>query len=248
MALSVLPLPGSDHQRLLVSAAVEAGQLLGFDSSNWVLADANATAAIRAEWIAVQSGASGSWLAVCKRAIFYDPTGPYTKGALQFLSATAGGVTETNPGAADVAVQVMGRALSTDEAYIDCDVRHVYVTANLVGTQPATAANYEAFFIANEPLELVFVQESHRVAGSNGSPVTLDIEKLTGTTALDSGVAMLASTFNLKGTADTVQAQTPTATAANRRLDVGDRMALKDSGTLTAVAGLTVTCVLTPQL
>ncbi len=49
---------------------------------------------------------------------------------------------------------------------------------------------------------------------------------------------MLASTFNLKGTADTEQCLGPSATVADARLKPGDRVALKDAGVLTAVAGL----------
>ncbi len=116
-------------------------------------------------------------------------------------------------------------------------------TANapLPGTLPATAANYGVFFIAPFACEVVSVREAHTTAGTDAGAVTLDIEKLTGTQAPDAGVSVLSATIDLKGAANTVQAPALTATTANKRLAAGDRLCLKDAGTLTAVAGVAVT-------
>lgn len=110
----------------------------------------------------------------------------------------------------------------------------------LNGAQPATAANYGVFFIATATCYVSKFQEVHQVAGSDAGAVTLMLEKLTGTTALDSGVDVLASTLSLKATANTVQTATLTATNANRTLAVGNRLALKDTGVLTALVGVAV--------
>jgi hypothetical protein len=115
------------------------------------------------------------------------------------------------------------------------------VTVSLVSTLPATAANYGNFFIADRAYQITAIRESHTVAGSDAGAVSLEVEKLTGTQALDSGVTTQAAVINLKGTANTVQSATLSATAADLLLAAGDRLALKDTGTLTAVAGLTVT-------
>lgn len=113
------------------------------------------------------------------------------------------------------------------------------IKAQLVGTQPATAANYEVFFIAPKPCMVLEVREVHRVAGTGAGAVTLDIEKLTGTQALGAGVNVTIAAFDLKGTINTVVTKKYSA-LQNRTLNAGDRLALKDTGTLTSCAGLTV--------
>jgi hypothetical protein len=117
------------------------------------------------------------------------------------------------------------------------------ITAQLVGTEPATAANYEVFFIAPKPCMVLEVREVHRVLGTNAGAVTLNIEKLTGTQALDAGVTLCKTAFNLKSTINTVVTK-KYADLQNLVLAAGDRLALKDAGTLTAVAGLTITLYL----
>ena len=102
-----------------------------------------------------------------------------------------------------------------------------------------------AIFIANGPVEVLEVREVHTTAGSHGSAVSLQVEKCTGTTAPGSGTNLLTNNsdvgFNLKGTANTVQEGTLTATRATRQLAAGDRLALDFAGTLTALAGVCVT-------
>ena len=109
----------------------------------------------------------------------------------------------------------------------------------------ATSSNYDAFFIALYPCEVVAIGETHRVAGTNGGAVTLNIEKLTSGQALDAGSVLLTTEINLKGTANTPQlfsVNDKDFVFTNvRQLDVGDRLALKDTGTLTSVAGVQVT-------
>ncbi len=111
----------------------------------------------------------------------------------------------------------------------------------LQGAAAATAANYGVFFIAPFACEVVSVREAHTTAGSDAGAVTLDVEKLTGILAPDAGVSVLSATANLKGAANTVQAPALTVTAANKQLAAGDRLCFKDTGVLTAVAGVAVT-------
>lgn len=116
------------------------------------------------------------------------------------------------------------------------------VTANLVGTTAATAANYGVFFIAPVACKVLAVRQAHTTKGTDTSAVTLDIEKLVDTEAPDAGVAVLGATkISLKGDVNTVQAPDLTGTTANKQLAIGDRLCLKDAGVLTAVAGLHVT-------
>lgn len=119
-----------------------------------------------------------------------------------------------------------------------------FVTATLPNTDPATAANYGIFFTATRPCAVKAISEVHTTAGTNVGAVTLQIERLTGTQAPDAGTVLLATAFNLKGTANTVQRGALIASGLVG-LKLGDRLCLKDAGTLTSVAGLNVTVELT---
>lgn len=119
-----------------------------------------------------------------------------------------------------------------------------WAMANLFGTSAATAGNYSIFFTATRPCIVKRISEVHTTAGTDGSAVTLQVERLQGTEAPDSGDVLLQTAFDLKGTANTVQEGT-TVTTTVLALAVGDRLCLKDSGVLTSVAGVNVTVELT---
>ena len=124
------------------------------------------------------------------------------------------------------------------------------VPITIQDTDAATAANYGVFFTASFPCEVMAISESHKTAGSDGGAVTVNVEKLTSGQALDAGVTLLSTAFNLKATANT-PAHVPSSSysfvfGTARQLDRGHRLALKDAGTLTAVAHLNVTCFLKP--
>ncbi len=129
---------------------------------------------------------------------------------------------------------------SSKVGWPDISKRVIYVHHTIYGTAAATAANYGVFFIVPVACTLIKFQEVHQTAGNDAGAVSLQLEKLTGTQALDAGSAMLASALSLKATADTVQTGTITGTIANRNLSAGDRLAMDDAGTLTAVANVTI--------
>ena len=108
----------------------------------------------------------------------------------------------------------------------------------------------QCFFIANRPYQIVGIRQVHSVAGSDGGAVNLQVTKDTGTAAPGAGTDLLTNNsnagFNLKGTANTVQAGALTATAAALKLAPGDRLSVDFAGTLTAVAGVVVTVELRP--
>lgn len=118
--------------------------------------------------------------------------------------------------------------------------------AILPGTAPATSGNYTIFFVAPFQVRFsgatcVFVTQ-----GTDGSAVTLQIEKLTGTTAPGSGTSLLMTAFNLKGANNTTQYGTlASIQKTSFTLKKGDRLALKLSGTPTSVASLVVEAALT---
>lgn len=120
------------------------------------------------------------------------------------------------------------------------------VSANIPGTQAATATNYGKIFIAPFICTVSSIKEVHGTAGNDGSAVTLSVERLQGTEAVGSGDDLLGATkIDLKGTANTVQTKALTGTTAHLTLAVGDRLALKDTGTLTSLADVCVTIELT---
>ena len=115
-----------------------------------------------------------------------------------------------------------------------------YITKSLEGALAQTAANYGIIFTALYPSEIMYIVENHNIAGNGVGAVTLSVEKLTGTTALGSG--SLITTFNLKSTANT-----PVTKSARdfeignvRQLGIGDRLAIKTTGTLTALEGVNI--------
>ena len=108
-----------------------------------------------------------------------------------------------------------------------------------------------SIFTADDDYEVVEVTENHAVAGTDVGAVTLDVKKCTGTQAPSAGASVLASTFDLKGAANTVVRKSAaggglTATLANRLLARGDRLAIDITGTTTAVAGVCVCVTLLP--
>ena len=110
-------------------------------------------------------------------------------------------------------------------------------------TDAATAANFGSFWIAPFECEVVKIQEVHEVKGSDRSDVTLQVERLQSGEASAAGDDLLATAFDLKGTADTVQTGTLVKTDV-RILKKDDRLGLVDAGTLTALDTVTVVITL----
>jgi hypothetical protein len=129
---------------------------------------------------------------------------------------------------------------SNNVSFFDVYQKKLYVHHTIQGTAAATAANYGVFLIVPVACLVTRIQEVHQTLGTDGGAVTLNIEKLTGTTALDAGSTLLPTAFNLKAAINTVLTGTLTTTSTTRSLLAGDRLAMKDSGVLTAVANVTV--------
>lgn len=124
----------------------------------------------------------------------------------------------------------------------------VIITIPLVLNSAAVDQN---IFIADRIYEIESISESHAVAGNDAGAVTMDVKKASGTTAIASGTSVLASTFNMKSTANTPVSKTKangglSTTVGATRLAAGDRLGLDITGTTTSYADGTVTVVLTP--
>lgn len=115
------------------------------------------------------------------------------------------------------------------------------VSAFLAGTAPATAGNFNCFWVAPFACRVVSIKESHATAGSDGGAVTLEVVKCADGVAVASGTTLQSAGINLKATADTVQTASLTATTADLSIAAGTRLGLKLTGTPTALASLAVT-------
>lgn len=96
-------------------------------------------------------------------------------------------------------------------------------------------------FVATREYIVKAITGRPTVAGTNGSAVTAVIKKAASATAITSGTALHSSTFNLKGTADTVQALT--VTAADARIPAGTAIGIDFTGTLTDATGVVTVCL-----
>jgi len=125
----------------------------------------------------------------------------------------------------------------------------VVIVATLNDTAAQTAANYGTIFTAlKRGYEVLVVGEIHGTlpeGAKDAGAVTLQLEKLTGTTAKGSGTNILVTAFNLKSTINTL-VRKEGSDLTNKTLAVGDRLAWKTSGTLTALKDVHITIYLKP--
>ena len=126
--------------------------------------------------------------------------------------------------------------IQNKDSYVQC--------ITIQGTSAATSTNY-GYVLTSKSIayEIIAVGEKHETAGTNAGAVTLDVVKVPDGTAISSGATILATTFNLKSTANTwvLKQGTNLSTARFIRIiQAGESIALKTTGTLTDVAGVHV--------
>jgi len=114
------------------------------------------------------------------------------------------------------------------------------ITEVLAGTSAASAAGYGKIFVAPKACTVKKISEVHTTASTDGSAVTLHVERLQGTETSGNGDNLHTTGIDLKGTAETPQSPT-LLTSGVCALAAGDRLNLVDTGTLTSLAGLCVT-------
>ena len=119
-----------------------------------------------------------------------------------------------------------------------------YVPYTILGAQPLVASAYGIFFTAKRPCEVLWC--SVRYAGTNAGALTLDIVKCADGTAAASGSSLLATTFNLDTTADTLQTRSGLTLlrAGTTQLKENQSLACVRSGTLTNIAHISITVYL----
>ena len=116
-----------------------------------------------------------------------------------------------------------------------------------VHIQSAASAVDQNVFVADRAYQVVSITEVHAAAGTDGSAVTLDVKKCTGSQAPSAGTSMFfAGAINLKATANSVTSMSLTGTTATLQLAAENRIAFDITGTPTSYAGGVVTIVLRP--
>jgi len=98
-------------------------------------------------------------------------------------------------------------------------------------------------FVATRSFIVKSITGRPTVAGTDGSAVTAVIKKAASATAITSGTALHSSTFNLKGTADTIQALTLSTTASDLAIPSGTAIGIDFTGTLTSATGVVTVCL-----
>lgn len=188
--------------------------------------------------ITITSGAGGSSSGAA--GAINIAVGSATSGNGAAVTITSGaGAGGTNAGG--MINLVPGAAVSTGipgQLQVNGDANLIMVNESLSATDATRAV-----FIANRPMILKSVKEVHSTASSSG---TLQIEKLTGTTAAGSGTNLLTGTISLAGTANTVLSGTLIATIASLTFAAGDRLGVVIAGTMTSLANCKVQCGLAP--
>lgn len=102
----------------------------------------------------------------------------------------------------------------------------------------------QGFFVANRDMVVTTANMLWSAAGTDAGAVTIDITHETGTTAPGSGTSILTAAVSAKTTANTVNTPALTGTVAQLKLLAGDRLSVKFTGTLTALAGVVVSVYL----
>jgi hypothetical protein len=105
----------------------------------------------------------------------------------------------------------------------------------------------QCVFIADQDYEFSTVQEVHSTAAGSAT-ATLDITKEASGIAPGAGTSLLSSVLLLNTTANSPQGRTRSLNAKTIQIAAGDRISVKFDGTLTSLAGIVVTIVLTPGL
>lgn len=99
-------------------------------------------------------------------------------------------------------------------------------------------------FCAHKAFEVVAVSACWGTAESTAATLTLQVEKLTGTTAPGSGTELLSSSIDCKSTANTVNYGTLITTPENLLLSRGHRLAVDFSAAANELADVAVNVIL----
>jgi hypothetical protein len=143
-----------------------------------------------------------------------------------------------------VSIGTVERHVAGTECVVSFRAFNLRAPIQVSGTWLATSVDGE-FFVAPRPYMVTFASARVTAAGTDAAAATAAIKKAPSGTAIASGTALHTSTINLKGTANTNQSLTLSATPADRKIAQGDAIGFDFTGTLTTATG-TATVELIP--
>jgi len=169
----------------------------------------------------------------------------FTAGSIVFAGATDGNYTQDNANfnyASGTTLFTANKAAVTTADSLTVGGRIVpsyfYVEyRQTAGETPATATIWNA----PEACKLAGVVERHKVLGTDGGAVTISVAKDPSATAPGAGTGLLTAALSLKTTNNTNQSGTLSATPSDLTFAAGDGLSVVLAGTMTAVAGVSVT-------
>ena len=117
---------------ITVTAAVviKRGNLIGLTSGAAVLADADAATFIYARYVALEDGDGNDTrhnkISACTRCTIYDSDAPFTAQTRQYVSGTAGALTETRPATDGDLKQTAGWSIDTYTVRLEIEKPHEF--------------------------------------------------------------------------------------------------------------------------
>lgn len=137
---AVLEAEGIFEVTLKSTVTCAAGELIGFDGTDWVKADADGRIAADGVALFGQPTAGGK-VQLARSGKLVDTDAPFTAGADQYLSATAGAMGAIPAVSATLTIiQRIGRAISTSELLFDCTRRGPTHLRASAAVDPASGA------------------------------------------------------------------------------------------------------------
>ncbi len=110
---------------LTLNGIVVKGNTLAHNGTNWVQADASDAATnLYAQYVAMETGASGDVIKGCKQCVLEDADAPFSLNAKHYQSGTVGAITSTRPATNGDVIQVVGQAISTSLLLVDIRPPH----------------------------------------------------------------------------------------------------------------------------
>jgi hypothetical protein len=103
------------------STIIKRGQLVAY-ASGLILADASVAVNAPCKGIALQHGDAGEVIKYAQCATLYDADAPWTANTTQYMSPTAGALTETLPATGGDMIQVCG--VSSTDSYVQLDIQN----------------------------------------------------------------------------------------------------------------------------
>jgi len=222
------------------ATAIVKGDLIAFDATGWVKADATL---LEPELIALESGAAGAIIKASRMAMVGErytvATGTVAGVALYVSALAPGEVTETIPTTAGdfrgKVGKIMVAGTATVKPMVLLEVPVLMPVHRFFITVEILAASVDGhIFTAIRPCIVRGVSLICSVAGETSS--TVDVKKIDAVEAPASGTTVLTGAMVLDGTANTVVNGTLAAVAACT-LAAGDGLALDHTGTITSLVG-----------